>query len=485
MASFQWLAGAWGFLVAGVTLAGAIAASMHALLYKRDTRATVLWVTFIWFAPLAGAISYLLLGINRIKRRATSLRKSGPRLGRLGEGAWEGPLEIEPPGLRRHPQLRQLMRVVEDVVKEPLLPGNRIEPLFHGDAAYPSMLAAIEAAERSVALGAYIFDRDATGRRFVEALGAAVARGVEVRVLVDDTGVRYSLPTIVGPLRRAGVSVARFLPTLAPFRTFALNMRNHRKLLIVDGRVGFTGGMNLRAGNCTDAAGVRRISDLHFKVTGPVVAHLREVFADDWLFTTGERLEGDRWVAPLERTGEVFARGIADGPDEHLDRLRWTLIGALACAQRRVCIATPYFLPDAALISALNTAALRGVEVEVIVPENNNLPFVKWASTAHLWQVLERGCRVYSAPGPFDHSKVMTVDREWSLIGSANMDPRSLRLNFEFDVECYCDRLAGVLTDWFDGKRAEAHRITLEEVNGRSLPVRLRDGVARLATPFL
>jgi len=481
----DWLASAWGITTAAATLGAAVVASGHAILYKRDTRATVLWVGFIWLAPVAGPIFYLLLGINRIRRRAVLLRSTGPRRDRAALNRLREQPPPEPPVVVVRPELGRLIRLVERVAQAPLQPGNRIEPRFHGDQAYPDMIAAIDAATHSVGLCTYIFDRDPVGLRFVEALRRAVRRGVQVRVLVDDTGARYSFPSIVSVLRKAGVRVARFLPTLAPVPTFALNMRCHRKLLLADGRIAFTGGMNIRAGHETDANGRLQIADTHFRIEGPVVAQLRDVFADDWLFTTGEVLEGPAWFPDLVEAGDAYARAIDDGPDENLDRLRWTLLGALASATSRVCIATPYFLPDPSLISALNTTALRGVSVEIVLPVTNNLPFVQWASTAHLWQMLERGCRVHMAPGPFDHSKIMIVDGAWSFFGSSNWDPRSLRLNFELDVECYSMRLARELSTWFDARRDTAHEVTLAEVNARPLPIKLRDGIARLATPFL
>jgi cardiolipin synthase len=243
--------------------------------------------------------------------------------------------------------------------------------------------------------------------------------------------------------------------------------------------------MNIRAGHRTDENGRLRVRDCHFKVEGPVVAQMRDVFADDWLFTTGEELDGPAWVADLTAVGDCYSRCISDGPDEALDRLRWTLLGALATAHDRVCIATPYFLPDPLMIAGLNTAALRGVSVEILLPQTNNLPFVKWACEAHLWQILERGCQVFRDPGPFDHSKVMIVDDQWVLFGSGNWDPRSLRLNFECDIECYDTDLSRQMTVWFERRKAGAREVTLADVNGRSFPVKLRDGVARLATPFL
>jgi cardiolipin synthase len=181
----------------------------------------------------------------------------------------------------------------------------------------------------------------------------------------------------------------------------------------------------------------------------------------------------------------VTARGLSDGPDEDFDKTRYTRLGALACARESVRIVTPYFLPDAGLITELCVTAMRGVRVEIVVPAVNNLVLVQWASTAQLWQVLERGCVVYRTAPPFDHTKLMLVDGAWALIGSSNWDPRSLRLNFEFDVECYSPPLIARLDALVERKLARAEPITLAELDGRSLPIKLRDGVARLASPYL
>jgi cardiolipin synthase len=196
-------------------------------------------------------------------------------------------------------------------------------------------------------------------------------------------------------------------------------------------------------------------------------------------------MSGDKWLPELTPCGTVTARALPDGPDEDYDKLRLAIKGALATARHYVRIVTPYFLPDATLISALNLAALRGVRVEIVLTGKNNLPYVHWATVAHLWQMLERGCHFWLTPPPFDHSKIMVVDDCWSLIGSANWDPRSLRLNFELNVECYDEALAAKLNEIIDQKIRQARPITLEEVDGRNIPVRLRDGIARLLTPYL
>jgi cardiolipin synthase len=176
---------------------------------------------------------------------------------------------------------------------------------------------------------------------------------------------------------------------------------------------------------------------------------------------------------------------VADGPDEDFEKLRWTILGALSIARYSVQIMTPYFLPDSAVISALNLAALRGVQVDIVLPAKSNLRFVDWASRAMWWQVLEHGCRIWLTPPPFDHSKLMLVDGCWVLLGSANWDARSLRLNFEFNLECYDVELCRRLEKIIETKRHDARQVTLEQVDGRSIPARLRDGIARLLTPYL
>jgi cardiolipin synthase len=179
------------------------------------------------------------------------------------------------------------------------------------------------------------------------------------------------------------------------------------------------------------------------------------------------------------------ARGIPDGPDADFETIHRVMLGAIACARTSVRVLTPYFVPDSPLITGLAVAATRGVAVDVVLPEKSNLPFVHWATRALLWQVVKRDARVFYSPPPFDHSKLMIVDGAWTLIGSANWDARSLRLNFEFNVECYDPGLAAAATAIFESKRDAGRPVTAAELDGRSVPVRLRDGIARLASPYL
>ena len=487
------------FLVAYIVIG--VPAAIHAMLTPRDVRSSIAWVGLIWLTPLLGAMLYMIFGVNRIQRTAERLRDDvplpqPPKLPTYthDEAIWQ----IHETG---HSHLATLERLVRRLTRRPLHAGNRIEPLSGGDEAYPAMITAIDAAEKSVALATYIFDNDEAGQQFVAALKRARDRGVEVRVLVDAVGARYSWPTIVSVLKREGIPVAKFLASISPTMIRFFNLRNHRKILVVDGQVGFTGGMNIRA-SClssyevrptepvepiekTKRLLVRRTEDLHFRIAGPAVADLQNAFAIDWAFTTDELLQGPLWFPAPEHAGDSLARGITDGPDGDLDHLRLTFMGALSCARHSVRIVTPYFLPEAPMIDALNVCAMRGVEVDVVLPSKSNLFFVDWAMMATVQPLLVRGVRIWLTPPPFDHTKLMIVDDAWCCFGSTNWDPRSLRLNFEFNVECYDREAASLLGQFAQERINAASLLTQEQLQTRRLWRKVRDAAMRLFLPFL
>jgi cardiolipin synthase len=264
-----------------------------------------------------------------------------------------------------------------------------------------------------------------------------------------------------------------------------MNLRNHRKILTVDGKLAFTGSTNISDTHVLKLKPKKPYQDIHFRIEGPVVAQIQDTFRTDWHFTTGQLLEGEAWFPTLAEKGVMMARGIADGPDEDFEKCRWTILGALAHAKRSIRIVTPYFVPDMSLISALNVAAMSGIRVDIVLTDDNDLQIVDWASSAILWQVLERGCHVWRTPPPFDHAKLMVVDSGWTLFGSTNWDVRSLRLNFEFNVECYDETFAKKMEAWVDQKIAHAREVTLKQVDSRPLPIKFRDGIARLFAPHL
>ena len=473
------------FSLAGlVYLALAVAAGAHVLLNKQNESSAFSWLGIIVLSPLLGAAMYWLFGINRIRRRAQTHRPPSaatrpPHLDAEGE-----PL-VEPDApAALAPRFRQLMHLGAAIHPTPYTGGNALEPLADGDAAYPRMLEAIEGATGHVLLSSYIFAYDGIGRRFVDALVAAHERGLAVRVLVDGVGASYGFARRRADreLRRRGVRCVRFLSALSTTGTRFLNLRNHRKILVVDGRLAFVGGLNIRDSNLVAAGGRHATRDVHFEVRGPVVAQIQAVFVDDWGFAAKER--DFRVPAPdAAPAGAVRARTLVDGPDENYAKLAMTLIGAINAARSSVRVVTPYFLPDRTLVNAMQLAALRGVAVEIVVPERNNLPFVGWAMQANQWRLIEHGIRLYLSPPPFDHSKLFVVDDTFALVGSSNWDARSLELNFEINVECYDEAFAARMNALVEAKRDAAR--PLGRPPERPLPIRLRNNFFRLFSPYL
>jgi cardiolipin synthase len=447
----------------------AAAGSLDALLTKPDPRSAFGWIATCWMLPIAGLALYVLFGVNRVRTRARQLRGRLPSPGGLEEG---------PPPEDFATQLR---RIGDAVTRRPILAGNEVMRLENGENAFPVMLAAIAAARRSLCLSTYIFETDPVGRDFIAALAAAAARGVQVRVLVDGIGEWYSRPRAVRLLRRSGVPAARFLPPRLAPPALSLNLRNHRKLLIVDGETGFAGGMNI-GGREVGKAHHRRMADLHFRLRGPAVAQLAECFAADWLFATGEALPPPPRGA---HAGGSVCRVITEGPDEDNDKLLFVILGAISVAHRRVLIMTPYFIPPPELTAALQTAALRGVEVCLVLPARSNLRYVDWATRRWLPALLQRGVQVFLQPPPFSHTKLMVIDGSYAQIGSANLDPRSLRLNFEIAVEVYDAAVCTELEAYILSAREHALRVGAQASAKQGIAARVRDSFCWLFSPYL
>lgn len=459
-----------------VYLAIAAGVTADVLLKKSDVRGALGWIAAAWLSPILGGTLYFLFGINRVTRRALKLAKRKPAPGRRPDPP-AGPV---PPG-----HIALLTEIGERVTGRPLTPGNCLRILQGGDQTYPEMLQAIGEARSCIALETYIFRNDRAGRAFADALVAAKARGVDVRVLLDSVGTGYLLAPILRRLRAGGVRADRFLHTWLPWRMPFLNMRNHRKLLLVDGRLAFLGGMNIGDENCRERRPQSHIDDTHFRLEGPAVRSAMEAFARDWNFTTGENLDEAFWWPALAHQGPAMARGISSGPDDEIYRLENILGAALSLARERVRIVTPYFLPDVRLQFAIAQACLRGVRVEIVLPEVTDQRVMDWAMRAHVRFFRHIAAHFTMTPPPFDHSKLVTVDAEWCVLGSSNWDTRSLRLNFEFDLECCGADFTKAIDALIDAKLARGRALTPEEMLARPTWLRLRDAAARLLMPYL
>jgi len=479
---FRHLSTVTRWLLLALEIGIVIIAAGHVILRQRDSRAAAFWAVIIIFVPFFGALFYSVFGINRLRRRGKQYRKD-PDLKRVKAGdavpasPWEKAPELK--------ELRSLARTLNNITRFEFTIGNRIGIYHNGDQAMPAMLEAIQGAQRSITLSSYIFEAKGIGEKFVEALAAAHARGVEVRVLVDDAGTRYSWPPVTRILGKLGVRTDRFMPHRFILRILTMNLRNHRKILVIDGQLGFTGGMNIRQGNMISENPKHPVRDMHFRVEGPVVRQLQRVFAEDWAFCSGEILGGPQWYPDHTPAGAVAAIGIPDGPDEDIEVIPRAIFAGIAAAKREICVMTPYFLPDPQIIWALNLAVARGVDVKIITPKHNNIPPVRWASRTLYPSMLERGVKIYENQGVFDHTKFMTVDGLWSLIGSTNWDPRSLRLNFEFNLACFDNDLAAELNAGFKEKLKESLLVAQKDLDAEGPLAHLRDGIARMFIPVL
>lgn len=476
----------WPLILTVIERSAAVLGCAHVVLHKRDTRAASAWAGLILLTPIFGSLLYVMFGINRLRRRGGELQSRLDTSTKRIHAQMADVLGRHEPSSDEPTHTRPaFVRVIGELTGWQLLPGNTVEPLIGGDAAYPAMLDAIAQAKRTVGLCSYIFHNDNVGKQFIDALVEAQQRGVTVRVLVDDMGSGFLFKSAVRHMKARGLTCASFLPALARRTIHLGNLRNHRKLLVVDGRVGFTGGMNIHGGCIEDCPPKRRVIDMHFRVTGPVVTHMTEAFAADWLFARGEALTSDAWFPANAADGHVWARGIPDGPDEDFEKMLVAILAAIEAAQQRIDIVTPYFLPDERVLQALHLVSLRGVRVRAFVPSKSDHRLVQWANHAMQRYALEAGCELYLTPPPFDHTKLMLVDGDWSLIGSTNWDPRSLSLNFEFNIECHDTSLNATLSAFVERYTTRAAKVTMNQVKARSLPIRLRNGAVRLLTPYL
>lgn len=448
----------------------------HAMLTKKDPRAALGWSVTSIMLPIMGPLLYALFGISRAQSRAERIMR------RQVAQAPEYILPPEPTArIFSRGRTQRMASMGRNVTGIPVCGGNRVIPLVNGDEAYPAMLEAIRSARNNVYLATYIFNSGQVSSAFLRELSDARARGVDVRVILDGIGILYSWRKSWKKLLASGVEVRIFLPPRLFPPNFSINLRNHRKVLVCDG-IGFTGGMNIADGNIL-IRGSRKIQDIHFRCEGPVVNQLARSFLLNWGFCAGE-------YPPLptvvDRTaGRSHCRVVTDGPGNDADVLNDLICGAINMASRSVRIMTPYFLPSHDLMAALRAAGQRGVDVRLILPARNNLPYVGWASLRLLPGLLSAGMRVWLQPPPFAHTKLLAIDGFYAQVGSANLDARSMRLNFELNMEVFDPEFHNSLIRHMDGVQDRSREITLEQLKAQPLPLRLRNAFCWLFSPYL
>jgi cardiolipin synthase len=478
------------FALSALTYVVGIVLIVLVVMQRKEPTSTLAWILTIVFLPILGALLYVWFGFGRIERRVRRRQRSNERLApslhRLERTLMD--FKIVPENSLQKDVQADLLKVTENIGAFPVTRGNAIALLTNPKAAFQQLEEAIENAQDSIHMQYYIFRRDATGKRIRDLLIKAAKRGVEVRLLVDGVG-SWSLGDLFTiPFKEARAKFARYLPVTFLGRPWHWNLRNHRKITIVDGTTGYIGSLNIgneyreRTGKTTD------FYDYQVKCEGPVVQQLQETFAGDWFFATGENLLQERYFPVPVRQGTVPAQIVAGGPDQAQFTLHAMICAAIQAARRSVKIMTPYLIPDQSLLTALHTGALRGVRVELLLPRHMHTfheQGVRTAGRSYYDELLSCGIHLYEYLPGFLHRKSIIIDSTWASVGTANMDIRSFRLNFEVNLNLYSPEITSVLEKNFEETKKECEEIRLEEFRKRPLSAQFLENILRVLSPIL
>jgi cardiolipin synthase len=462
--------------------------SARVILRRLPVGVSLAWLAVILIFPFVGAIVYLLVGEYRLghrrARRAASYRQAHAERGSRMKGTDIVALEIGPGGTA-------VARLAESALGAAVLPGNRLELLENADAAFPVLIADIDRATQSCDLEFYIWSPGGRADEVGAALIRAVKRGVRCRVLVDAIGSKAFIRSqLARNLRGSGVRVAAALPAGALRLLLRRpDLRLHRKIAVFDGTVGYTGSLNLADPILfKQDAGVGQWVDALARVQGPAVEPLAATFREDWFLETGELIE------PISQPGDVQdppslgaapVQVLPTGPDEHVEAIEQVILMALYAATREVVLTTPYFVPSESLLTALLSAAVRGVEITLIVPAKVDSRLVHFASRAYQKDLLGVGVRIALFRGGLLHTKSITVDGQFSLFGSVNLDPRSLRLDFEITLAVYEVAFTAALRRLQQCYLEGSDLLDLAACRARSAVERFAEDTARLVGPIL
>jgi cardiolipin synthase len=374
----------------------------------------------------------------------------------------------------------QFVRVMGNLLGPPMVPGNRVATLLNGDQVFPAMLAAIRSARRSIDFETYIYWSGEVGREFGEALSERARAGVPIHLLIDWLGSNKADKAILDRMRGAGVEIVRYRP-LRWYSMNRINHRTHRKLLVVDGRIGFTGGVGIADQWLGHAQDERHWRDSHFRVQGPVVAQLQAAFLDNWVEAEGHVLDGEAYFPPIAPAGADLSQAFRSAPGEGSASMRLMYLLAIAAAAKSIRIANAYFVPDSQAVAMLVEARRRGVEVEIVVPGPVlDAQVVRRASRATWGPLLESGVRIYEYQPTMYHTKVMVVDDIWVSVGSTNFDDRSFRLNDEANLNVLNADFGREQARVFAEDRQRSRQVTLEAWRHRPLKERLQERWATL-----
>jgi len=463
-----------------------LSAAVWMILNRRSPTATLAWILALTLLPYVGVAVYLLIGPRRLYRKRHRHAAARAKV----KHATPQPVGVAPQPnvpLADNEELRQFAALIERAGEGRPLRARRLDVIPSGDGAYDAIEAAIREARHHVHLEYYIWTAGRVGTRLRDLLCEKARQGVQVRLLLGGLGSAWLSRRFLRPLREAGAEVAWFNRlALARLRPGLINFRTHRKIVVCDGRVGFTGGVNI----CDDHSGRQRgplaWRDTQVRLEGPPVGYLQSVFLEDWHFTTGGAPTHRVYFPWDQDDGDgPWVQVIASGPDDDLYPIHKFFFAAISGARRRVWLTTAYFVPDEAILTALGTAAMRGVDVCILVPSRSDVRLVDAAARSYFDDLLRMGVQVFLYGPPVVHAKTLVIDDDLAVVGTANMDNRSLRLNFEVITAVYDPGVAAEMAGQFAADLQNARPFLLRDARRVSLPRRFGESTARLLSPIL
>lgn len=465
-----------------------LAVIISVLRQRSDPMAMLAWILAAVALPVLGPVLYIAMGSNRVLNRATRKRtRVNRKLRQRGMDVEPGVPSADYAVAAALPEdLARIERLGERLSRIPATAGNSVRVYHDSNETYAVLAQAIRSARRHIHLEYYIWQPDETGRQFRDLLIDKARAGVECRVLLDAVGCLKLTRGFTDPMTEAGVKLAFFLP-LFPLRRrrWSPHLRNHRKIAVIDGDLAFMGSQNI---GDEYRGRLQRLSpwlDSHMRVQGPAALYLQQVFAEDWLFAARESLRGDDYFSTPRIAGDSVVQPLPSGPDSDIASLSQIIFAAVTQAQASIDIATPYFVPSEPLRMALLHARFRGVRVRIVVPSRSDNRLVLWAGRSFYDELLDEGVEIYEFGEGMLHSKFIIIDNRWLLLGSANMDIRSFRLNFEITAVVYDERQARELSNVISGYCDRSKRISQREIWGRGLHLQVLEGAARLFSPLL
>lgn len=463
-----------------------VAVTVWIVMEKRRPSATLAWILAVAALPIVGVFIYWVIGPRRIERSRSRRELARRRI----LATMPDPRALADPSFglaqrRLDDRHRSLVALSLNNSQAPVARGNRVTVLRNGTETFPALREAIRGARHHVHLEYYIFTPDSVGQPFLDLLTQKAREGVAVRLLVDAVGSIDLRSSHVQELVRAGGRFAVFNPISFARLRPRVNFRNHRKIAIVDGTVGFCGGLNIADEYAARDPKYGAWRDTHLRIEGPAARALQLVFLEDWHFTTGERLPEAGLLQKADSSGGSLVQIVSSGPDREWPATAQLMLAGIAGAKNRVLVTTPYFVPDEAMMRALTTSALRGVDVALLLPRYSDSKVVQAAARSYYDDLLRAGVKIYEYLAGVLHAKVTVIDGTFAIVGTSNMDPRSFTLNFENDAVVFDDEIAATLESQFSLDLTLSREVTLDDRADLPFLQRLGEASARLLSPLL